>query len=196
MDGKRQLVAGIIVAGIIFISLGSLWVGDMLSREHVLIHYIEGTVIWGHADSALTMPGKIPDCVQANGNSLSEMVCFSLAKPLYLIKLMGMKLFYFFLLARPYYSVPHNILILLIVLPVYALTVLAWYHDRKNFYTWAFPAIIIMLQALVVTFTFADWDSRHLQVILPLFFIFASTGAMWLRDRQLAEKNPEPLDAE
>ena len=103
-------------------------------------------------------------------------------KPLYFLQLVGMKLFYFFLLARPYYSVPHNILILLFLLPVYTLSIITWFRGRKEFVRWGFPAIIIFLQALVVSFTFADWDSRHVQVILPLIFLFASGGAVWLMD--------------
>ena len=181
-DGKRHLVAGIIVATVVIVSVASIWVGGMLSKEHVLNHYIEGTVIWGHPESALIMPGQIADCTIAKGNALYEIACFVMAKPLYFIKLAGMKLFYFFLLARPYYSVPHNILIILFLLPVYTLTIISWYRGRKEFVRWGFAAIIIFLQALVVTFTFADWDSRHLEVVLPLIFLFASGGAVWLPD--------------
>jgi len=93
-----------------------------------------------------------------------------------------MKLFYFFLLARPYYSLPHNVLVLLLLLPVYTFTIISWFRGRKEFVRWGFAAIIILLQALVVSFTFADWDSRHLEVVLPLMFLFASGGAIWLKD--------------
>jgi len=193
-DGKRHLVAGIIVAAVIALSVASIWIGGMLSKEHVLNHYIEGTVIWGHPESALTMPGKMPDCSLAKGSALYEIGCFAVAKPLYLIRLAGMKLFYFFLLARPYYSVPHNALVLLFLLPVYTLTIISWFRGRKEFVRWGFPAIIIFLQALVVSFTFADWDSRHLEVVLPLFFLFASGGAVWLMDVVLDRKGSKGPD--
>ena len=100
-----------------------------------------------------------------------------------MIELAGMKLFYFFLLARPYYSVPHNAVIIFFLLPVYTLAVIAWYRGRKEFVEWAFPAMMIFLQAVVVALTFADWDSRHLQVVLALIFIFASGSVAWLMDR-------------
>jgi len=181
-DGKRQLVGGILLIAVIVLSVASIWVGGMLSKEHVLNHYIDGTVIWGHPESALTMPGQAPDCSPAKGNALFEIACFVVAKPLYFIKLVGMKLFYFFLLARPYYSVPHNVIVLLFLLPVYTLAIIAWFRGRKEFVKWGFAAIIIFLQALIVSFTFADWDSRHLEVILPLIFLFSSGGAVWLMD--------------
>ena len=181
-DGKRHLVSGIIAFAVIALSVASIWIGGMLSKEHVLNHYIEGTVIWGHPESALTMPGQMPDCSLAKGSTLYEIGCFAVAKPLYFIRLAGMKLFYFFLLARPYYSVSHNALVLLFLLPVYTLTIISWFRGRREFVRWGFPAIIIFLQALVVSFTFADWDSRHLEVVLPLFFLFASGGAVWLMD--------------
>lgn len=189
LDGKRKLVTGILVSAISILSLVSVWVGDMLSKEHVLEHYINGTVIWGHPESALTMPGETPDCAHANGNPLLEILCFTLAKPLFFLELLGMKLFYFFLLARPYYSASHNFIILLVLLPVYALTILCWYHRRKDLSRWAYPAIIIFLQSVVVAFTFADWDSRHLQMVLPLFFVFAAIGTVYLVDRY-REKSP------
>ncbi|MFW2438957.1 MAG: glycosyltransferase family 39 protein [Arenicellales bacterium] len=181
-DGKRPLVGGIIVFTVVVLSVASVWVGGMLSKEHVLNHYIEGTVIWGHPESALIMPGQIADCTIAKGNALYEIACFAVAKPLFFIKLVAMKLFYFFLLARPYYSVPHNVLILLFLLPVYTLTIISLIQGRKEFVRWGFAAIIIFLQAMVVSFTFADWDSRHLEVVLPLIFLFASGGAVWLLD--------------
>ncbi len=193
-DGKRHRVAGIFVASVIALSLASIWLGEMLSKENVLNHYIEGTVIWGHAESALTMPGKIPDCTVTKGNALYEITCFAIARPLYFIKLAGMKLFYFFLLARPYYSVPHNVFILFFLLPIYALTIISWYRGRKEFVRWGFAALLIFLQALVVSFTFADWDSRHLEVILPLIFLFAAGGAVWLMDR-VYDKKRNSLDA-
>ncbi len=179
---RRQLVAGILVVAVIVLSVASVWIGGMLSKEQVVNHYIDGTVIWGHAESAISMPGQAPDCTQSTGNVLFEIACFVVEKPLYFLQLVGMKLFYFFLLARPYYSVSHNILILLFLLPVYTLSIISWFRGRKEFMRWGFPAIIIFLQALVVSFTFADWDSRHVQAILPLIFLFASGGAVWLID--------------
>ncbi len=122
------------------------------------------------------MPGKIPECTLVKGSSLYEIACFAAAKPLYFIQLMAMKLFYFLLIARPYYSLSHNALILLFLLPSYVFTVISWYQGRKEFVRWGFAAIIIFIQALAVSLTFADWDSRHLQVILPLTFLFASGG--------------------
>ena len=182
-NGKRRLVAGILVIAVIALAVTSIWIGGMLSKEHVLSHYINGTVIWGHPESALSMPGQEPDCTQAKGSAIVEIACFAAAKPLYMIELAGMKLFYFFLLARPYYSFSHNVVILFFLLPVYSLAVIAWYRGRKEFVEWAFPAMIIFLQAVVVAFTFADWDSRHLQVVLPLIFIFASGSVAWLMNR-------------
>lgn len=181
-DGRRQLATSIFVASVIILSVASIWVGGMLSKENVLTHYIEGTVIWGHPESALTMPGHIPVCSQARENVLIEIACFVVAKPLYFLKLVGMKLFYFFLLARPYYSTPHNIVVILFLVPVYTMATIALYRGRKEYVKWGFPAIIIFLQAVVVSFTFADWDSRHLQVVLPLILLFASGGAVWLID--------------
>lgn len=190
-EGRRRLVAGILVTAVIALAMASSWIGEMLSKERVLSHYIDGTIIWGHPESAVRMPGQAPDCTQAKNSALLEIACFAMAKPIYLIELAGMKLFYFFLLARPYYSVPHNIVILLFLLPVYSLTIISWIRGRKEFVKWAFPAIIILLQAIVVSLTFADWDSRHLQVVLPLIFLFASGGAIWLMD--IVTKDKEKL---
>ena len=177
-DGKRQLVAWIMVAAVILLSLASIWVGEMLSKENIVSHYIEGTVIWGHPESALSMPGQVPECALAGANTLFEISCFAVSKPLFFIQLAGMKLFYFFLVARPYYSLPHNLIILIYLLPVYAFAIISIYRKRNEFIKWGFAAIIILLQALMVAFTFADWDSRHLEVVLPLILLFASGGAV------------------
>ena len=170
------------IAAVILLSLASIWIGEMLSKENIVSHYIEGTVIWGHPDSALSLSGQVPNCAAAGGNTLFEITCFAVARPLFFIQLAGMKLFYFFLLARPYYSTPHNLIILLYLLPVYTLAIISVYRHRKEFIKWGFAAIIILLQGLMVAFTFADWDSRHLEVVLPLILLLASGGAIWLMD--------------
>ena len=193
MNGKRHLVIGFAVMTLIALSLASIWIGGMLSKVHILNHYIEGTIIWGHADSALSMPGQVPECAFVKGNTIFEIGCFALAKPWYFLNLVAMKLFYFFLLARPYYSAPHNFIIILFLLPIYTLAIITWYRTRKQFEKWAFPAMIIFSQALVVSFTFADWDSRHLEVVLPLIILFASGGAVWLLDI-MYEKKPNILE--
>lgn len=151
-------------------------VGGMLAHETVLDHYVNGTIIWGYDALRLQMPGALAPGVTATTNPVGQILAFAADKPVYFLQLVGLKLWYQFLQARPYYSTSHNVFLVATLLPVYALAL--WGATRPVAHGGARLLLIsvVVFQSLVVAVTFADWDGRHLLVILPFLFVFAAAG--------------------
>ncbi len=167
-------VLGLAVA--LAVPLALTVVGGMLAHETVLKHYIDGTIIWGYDTLRLHMPGALAPDVTAATNPIGQILAFAADKPVYFLQLAGLKLWYQFLQARPYYSASHNIFLVATLLPVYALAL--WGATRPVAHGGARLLLIsvVVFQSLAVAVTFADWDGRHLLVILPFLFVFAAAG--------------------
>lgn len=164
---------GVAVASPIAIDL----VGKMLAHASIIHIYASGKIISGYKGIVLKMPGVLPAPPPSIENPLFHILFFIASKPVYFLKLVGMKLWYYFLHARPFYSDFHNYFSVLTLFPTYVLAV-GGVLSRTEY-----PAEKLLLislcffQSLVVALRFADWDGRHLLVILPIVFLFAARGA-------------------
>lgn len=168
--------------------------GKMLSHEQVLRHYASGVVIWGYEANALTpdTPISSQGYSHPTTNPLLAVALFAMEHPGYFAKLAGAKLFYFFGHVRPYFSNWHNLLALVVLIPVYGLGVLGIFnssHSHRH-------AVVLLVafcffQAMIIALTFADWDGRHLIPILPIVFLFAAHGAWTVYD--VFSRRPSPV---
>jgi hypothetical protein len=84
---------------------------------------------------------------------------------------------------RPFYSVMHNALILVWLVPVYAFAVLGWQYVRHQpLAHWLLSAIAV--QTAIVAITHADWDGRPLAHVLPLIYVLSACGAAHVLTRR------------
>ncbi|MCF1750323.1 hypothetical protein [Mariniradius sediminis] len=91
--------------------------------------------------------------------------------PIYSLKLFGAKLFYYLLYVRPYYSWPHNMLALALLLPMYWAFIRAMLGRSLGIYPKAFSLTVVGCSALSVALLADNWNSRFLMPVLPLVFL-------------------------
>lgn len=106
---------------------------------------------------------------------LFKLFYFIVHNPVYFIKLVCLKLFFFFSNGRPYYSLVHNVFLLLL-LPVYYFAVKGGISKKILSPPKAFIITFIIFQAFIVMLTVEDWDGRFLVPVLPFVFVLAATG--------------------
>ncbi|NML67445.1 hypothetical protein HHL22_19760 [Hymenobacter sp. RP-2-7] len=113
---------------------------------------------------------------------------FAAHNPGFLLRLMGGKVLVFFSSVKPYYSLGHKLLSMLVLWPCYWLAARGarlrqvWLPGR------VFLAAVPLLQAAVVMLTVDDYDVRFLAPVLPFVFVLAALGVDdWWRRRGLPE---------
>ena len=131
-----------------------------------------GTSAWAMYSAApLHMP-------PAGTGQVARVIYFAAYNPAFLARLMAGKLFVFFSSIKPYYSVGHRLMSVLVLWPLYGLAVLGarlrevWRPAR------VFLVAVPLLQAAVVMMTVDDWDVRFLAPVLPFVFALAAL-AVW-----------------
>lgn len=95
---------------------------------------------------------------------------------LHFLRFAGIKIQYFFLMTRKYYSNIHNLYLLLNVIPLY-LFVLCSFFIRKHYFSKeivAFLVSTILIYALAIVFQCDDYHNRFLLSIYPLFILLAA----------------------
>jgi hypothetical protein len=123
----------------------------------------------------------IPD---ATHSTLVSVFLFASYNPVYFLKLFFLKLFLFLGNVKPYFSVLHNTVIVLILYPLYFFSVkgfLKFPSHRKEKY---FVAGFVIAQALTVALTSENWDGRFLVPLLPFVFLLAADGAALVFKKQ------------
>jgi hypothetical protein len=185
---RRFKTLGALVALLaVVLPLAAGLIGTMSGKEHVLDHYRQGTVVWGYPEGGIGPEAETDSCNDAGG-SLGQLICYATERPGRFARLVIVKLGGFFLHTRPFYSDAHNAFSLATLLPAYALAVLGMVRAGGHGSRWLLPALIVAFQAGIVALSFADWDGRHLDAVLPLIFLLACGGLSWLVAR--AGKTP------
>jgi hypothetical protein len=107
--------------------------------------------------------------------------------PAHFLRLMGLKLLSFFNMTRAYYSTLHNLFLIIFLVPVYLFSIpgiVCLIKTSGNFMI--FLCALLILYPLGATFQCDDWHSRFTMVVLPYFFLLATTGlsGMLMKKRQ------------
>lgn len=94
----------------------------------------------------------------------------------------GVKLNYFFLMARPYYSELHNNFLIFNNVLLYILALTGLYFKKSAFNKGIIPFIIwsILLYTLTIIFQCDDYHNRFILSIYPFFVILAARSAEYL----------------
>lgn len=165
------LVLGLAAAALAMVAVST--VSDRLAHEEIGTHLRNGTVIWGYED--LRFPMALGDVPAARYVGLGELVRLVAADPTGFVKLSVARVAVFIVHARPYWSPLHNAFTLITLTAIYAY---AWRGARQSGLQ---DLVVIALslvaaQAAIVGATFADWDGRHLDAVLPMLFVLAAAA--------------------
>lgn len=150
---------------------------DMLMR---------GQTIWDFDGWRVTMP---PSGVVADGQA-GTAVAYALQHPFSTAWLMIARVMVHFAHVRPFYSTPHNLAIVVWLIPVYVAAVVAIRNlGFTALVSWL--AIAIATQTLVVALTHAEWDGRYLAHVMPLIDTLVGAGvALTIAPRQSGALQP------
>jgi hypothetical protein len=167
---KRAISLGFIAAmGVLVLLVG------MLENFTLIESYAKAEIIYPNITLGMEVPSDI--YIPNIGHStLVRVFLFAFYNPVYLLKLFLLKLFLFLGNVKPYFSVFHNTVIVLILYPLYFFAVkgfLKFPAHRKEKY---FVAGFVIVQAMTVALTSENWDGRFLVPLLPFVFLLASNG--------------------
>ncbi|MGI4759086.1 MAG: hypothetical protein ACRYF0_00160 [Janthinobacterium lividum] len=162
------------------------WLNRQLVSFFIVETYLRGelmfaTPVWAvHPGGPLVLP-------PAGIGQMSRVLYFAAHNPGFLAKLMLGKLLVFFSSIKPYYSLGHRLMSVLVLWPLYYLAV----RGARRAVVWlparAFLAGVPLLQAAVVMLTVDDYDVRFLAPVLPFVFALAALAVSnWRRLRSEA----------
>lgn len=180
--GKEQFKsvrwAGLI--GVVFLFI--LLLNQMLSTFGFVEAYQLGELIY----NAHTLPNQpytkylmisLPEGLYippSDWQPLLQFIAIILGNPLYSLKLFGAKLFYYVFYVRPYYSILHNLLALVVLIPVYVGFIKAFIKDQIpgsiKLLVLGFTGVSVLSSTLLTV----DWNSRFLVAVLPVIFLVSS----------------------
>lgn len=145
----------------------------------------EGMVVWGFSRWDLPMPIKRDSTVEEIGSR-------SIAHhPFWFIRLFCSRILVEFSHLRPFYSLRHNLFSIAFLLPLYFFAVWGAISLKRK------PAVILVLIIIAahiafIGLTWADWDGRFLNYILPLISALASCGLVLSIDYYRSSQSRKP----
>ena len=161
------------LAVVVISGMGLLLLNFML-KDFVLVEsYARGEIIYPDISLGIVPPDDLytPDAAYGSLVRLAQFVWY---QPGYFVKISLFKLLLFFANVKPYFSLLHNALIVLLLYPLYYFALLGYQHfpSSKKYFLFGF----IGSQAATVMLTTNDWDGRFLVPILPFVFILSAVG--------------------
>jgi 4-amino-4-deoxy-L-arabinose transferase-like glycosyltransferase len=154
----------------------------------------EGVIIWGYDAWRFPMPVD----ATSDGGGLLSGIRYGLNHPVASIGLALGRVAVEVLHIRPFYSLVHNGIVLLLMIPIYILSIIGYFRTRSRPVTSLLAIVIICHLALVGLF-FADWDGRFILYVFPLFCVLASVGLLdlfrskWLAGKRVTTPQPPQL---
>lgn len=169
---KRVIPLGFIGAiGVLVLLVG------MLESFTLIESYAKAEIIYPNITLGMEAPSDlyIPG---ADHSTLVRLFLFAVYNPIYFLKLFSLKLFLFLGNVKPYFSVLHNTVIVLILYPLYFLAIKGFLkfpaHRKEKYFVIGF----VIAQALTVSLTSENWDGRFLVPLLPFVFLLAASGVV------------------
>lgn len=179
---RQRLFWLLIGAGVLAAPLVVWWLNYQLVSFFIVETYVRGelmfaTPVWAiHPSVPLLLP-------PAGIGQMSRVLYFAAHNPGFLLRLMLGKFLVFFSSIKPYYSLAHKAMSVLVLWPLYYLAVrgtrrpAAWLPAR------AFLAAVPLLQAAIVMLTVDDYDVRFLAPVLPFVFALAALSmSRWVSE--------------
>lgn len=96
--------------------------------------------------------------------------------PWYSLKLIALKLFFYLMYIRPYYSWIHNLLALVALLPMYFFFLKELVAGDLPRTFRIFSGSLILFSIVSISLMSVNWNSRFLMPVLPLVFLLGGNG--------------------
>jgi hypothetical protein len=188
---KRYRFKAGIAVGILLIAILLTLDKYLLSTFKLIETYARGEIIYASNLFAVSTPEPLV-IPPAHLSPLSRLAIFFADQPAFFLELLLTKLLLFLLYIKPYYSLFHNLSIILIIYPLYMFSIRYITSSRGDAPSKVFAATVFALQAAIVAFTVEDWDSRFIIPMLPLVMIMGMCGLkIFIKDKFL-HQSPTP----
>lgn len=174
-SGRTGTLVAVGAAGVVLGAVAFKPLAAMLTLERLETHLAEGTIIWGY--DGFRLPVALPGRSDAARGGPYAIAAALTADPVGFLQLFSARIAVFFGHARPYWSPLHNAFTFSTLAVVYVLACVGAVRYRRHDAV-VLAGALILLQAMVVGLTFADWDGRHLDAVLPMIFLIAAPGAV------------------
>jgi hypothetical protein len=170
LPGKKKLALGIIIFIVSMILLNG-----MLYQFELMTSYAQGEIIYPGVSLGFQVPADliVPDSSHA---PLLRLGLFIFYNPLYFAKITLAKMFLFLANIKPYFSILHNTLIVLVLYPLYGFAFLGFRQFPIRSGGQNFIIGFVLAQIFTVMLTTENWDGRFLIPILPFVFVLSVIG--------------------
>ena len=148
-------------------------------NEGKLIFMYDGLLV--HSDKPIVMP-------PADASPLTKMFLFVKENTSYFLRMSFYRFLLFWGNVKPFYSMLHNAVIVLVIYPLYFFTIKAMAATKRMpVPLTVFVAFLLLLQCFITTVTSEDWNGRFLMSLIAFVFIFGSTGLSWQLEKWRAK---------
>jgi len=184
---RRRIFWLLIGAGVLAAPLVVWWLNYQLVSFFIVETYVRGelmfaTPVWAlHPSTPLALP---PDGI----GQMSRVLYFAAHNPGFLLRLMVGKLLVFFSSIKPYYSLAHKLMSVLVLWLLYYLAVCGARQAAVWLPARAFLVAVPLLQVAIVMLTVDDYDVRFLAPVLPFVFALASLHSASIFQQKVATK--------
>jgi hypothetical protein len=160
---------------VVMIALGYFFINTIFSSIHdwhITQAFEEESII---CDLPAKQPYQKLDLVKT-GSPVYQLWYYLTHNFYHFLRFAGIKLQYFFLMTRNYYSSIHNFFLLLNALPVYLLALGSFFIKKQYFSKGiiAFLVITILVYAATIVFQCDDYHNRFILSIYPFFVLLAA----------------------
>ncbi|MDZ7607341.1 MAG: hypothetical protein U5K79_17550 [Cyclobacteriaceae bacterium] len=170
-----------LISGVVLILAFLLMINKMLVTYDIVDNYQKGELIFGISELDAQSTYNLlfvqpPDSLYIPSimlPPLAKIGAFLIHHPVYWLKLFFGKMILHLAHVRPYWSVLHNLMSLLILLPAYYLFGRYILRVGLKNKTVLFAIAFMAIHTLSVSLTSVDWDGRFLLPMLPVLFTIA-----------------------
>jgi hypothetical protein len=107
---------------------------------------------------------------------MEKIFSFAVANPLHFIKIASLKIWYLMMGIRPYYSISHNIYLVVWLVTVYSMAIMGW-RNLNNKPVKGFVLSTVVINCLLIGISTIDWDNRFYIPMAPGIVLLAGGGA-------------------
>ncbi|GAB3534569.1 hypothetical protein GCM10027443_21910 [Pontibacter brevis] len=170
----------LLLTAVVIVPLAAILVVDqyLLQSFTVVETYEKGEVIYlykgllVHSDKPIVMP-------PADASPLTKLYLFVRDNTSYFFRMSALRFLLFWGNVKPFFSVFHNTMIVLLLYPLYVFGAIALLKDRIPLAIRMFGVLLVLQQAFITTITSENETGRFLLSVVFIVFAFGATGISW-----------------
>jgi len=161
-----------------------LFLKDISSDHSFTKFLVSGEIIQGYEPLRINIEKQI----ELQGTPLKQTIAIVLNEPAFFFKKSLMRLLYYWAQIRPYYSLWHNITIVILMYPLYLLGVKALATKKTDIRITGFIVCLMLQFSAMVVVSAVDWDNRFFLPLLPFVFFIGAIGLRGLLPQTVIQK--------